>query len=307
MVLVAMGFAANPSLPYAVINMTSAGGLPLLSPPFIMLVIIAYAGYHILLRQEFIRSKTKPKSSSSSSSSSSRPPGGSSSSSGGSSKPPTTSADVRKGGAPPTSSSGRVGDPNPKLVSGGSGGDPRTNPSHKDFKQNYFLTMQGPGRPALVPFQAGLRPPPGSPEGTLWFNNVPDDAADLMAPPVDPDKVRSLTKNPWAGEMIEKEIELYKLKKRKIEEQERYEKVGNVLQSILGLMLCLVDMRLGLASIVFFLWRHFTGLHTQEGIDLEKELQKEKEALQKMMSEGKKSGSLSKNQLQDIQMKLSRL
>lgn len=34
--------------------------------------------------------------------------------------------------------------------------------------------MQGPGRPALVPFQDGLRPKDGDEEGGLWWGNVPD-------------------------------------------------------------------------------------------------------------------------------------
>lgn len=34
--------------------------------------------------------------------------------------------------------------------------------------------MQGPGRPALVPFQDGLRPGKGQAEGTMWWDNIPD-------------------------------------------------------------------------------------------------------------------------------------
>lgn len=36
------------------------------------------------------------------------------------------------------------------------------------------MTMQGPGRPALVPFQAGLRPKAGEAAGTMWWDNVPE-------------------------------------------------------------------------------------------------------------------------------------
>jgi hypothetical protein len=41
-----------------------------------------------------------------------------------------------------------------------------------------------------------------------------------MAPPVDPDKIRSLMKNPYAADMIGKDIELLKLKKRRKDEEE---------------------------------------------------------------------------------------
>lgn len=41
-----------------------------------------------------------------------------------------------------------------------------------------------------------------------------------MAPPLDSDKLRSLQKNPWAAEMIAKDIELLKIAKRKKEEEE---------------------------------------------------------------------------------------
>jgi hypothetical protein len=41
-----------------------------------------------------------------------------------------------------------------------------------------------------------------------------------MAPPVDPDKIKALMKNPYAADMIRKDIELLKLKKRRKEEEE---------------------------------------------------------------------------------------
>lgn len=41
-----------------------------------------------------------------------------------------------------------------------------------------------------------------------------------MAPPIDQDKIKALMKNPYAADMIEKDIELLKLKKRKKEEEE---------------------------------------------------------------------------------------
>lgn len=91
--------------------------------------------------------------------------------------------------------------------------------------------MQGPGRPALVPFQDGLRPKAGEAEGTMWWDNVPEgrdaqkikliaDAQQLMAPPLDPDQVRAMMKNPYLPDMIKQDISLLKLKKRKKEEEE---------------------------------------------------------------------------------------
>jgi hypothetical protein len=45
-------------------------------------------------------------------------------------------------------------------------------------------------------------------------------AEGLMAPPNDPEKMKSMVKNPWALEMIERDVELLKLNKRKKDEQE---------------------------------------------------------------------------------------
>jgi hypothetical protein len=41
-----------------------------------------------------------------------------------------------------------------------------------------------------------------------------------MAPPIDPEKLKAMMKNPWALEMVEKDLELLKLNKRKKEEEE---------------------------------------------------------------------------------------
>ncbi|WWC72135.1 uncharacterized protein I206_106095 [Kwoniella pini CBS 10737] len=167
----------------------------------LMLVVLgfAYIGYHVLTRQEAARGRTKALSKVKSSSSSSR------SSSSSTSQKPLSSSDVRAGGMPSSSSSSskRVGNPAPKQISGSSSKD---DPSSTSFRKNYFLTMQGPGRPALVPFQDGLRPK--------------KDAADLMAPPIDKEKLKAMMKNPWAGEMIEKDIQLLKIAKRQKEEEE---------------------------------------------------------------------------------------
>lgn len=69
-----------------------------------------------------------------------------------------------------------------------------------------------------------------------------------MAPPLDPDKLKAMTKNPWSAEMLEKEVELLKLTIKQKEEEERFEKVGNLLQTLLGVLLCLIDMRLGIGK-----------------------------------------------------------
>ncbi|ORX35375.1 hypothetical protein BD324DRAFT_93915 [Kockovaella imperatae] len=305
-VLLVMGFANNPSLPYAILSQshTVFGGMPdgtstipLFTPPMIMLVIVAYVGYHVLSRQEALRTRNKALAKAASKSSSS-------SSSSSSSKKPLSSSDIKSKGLP--SSSSRVGDPVPKHVSGGSELDPKKDPSSNLFQQNYFLTMQGPGRPALVPFQDGLRPKAGEAQGTLWWDNVPDDAEQLMAPPVDPANVRSLMKNPYALDMIEKDLELLKLQRQRKEEEERYEKVGGILQTMLGGLLCAVDMRLGVAAIVFFLYRHFTLLQATEHDDLKAAQDDEKKELMKRISEAKKAGA-DKMELQMLQRQVSRL
>ncbi|WVQ66855.1 uncharacterized protein L199_005046 [Kwoniella botswanensis] len=264
----------------------------------LVLVVLgfAYIGYHILTRQEAAQDRAKALAkakSSSSSSSSSR------SSSSSSSQKPLSSSDIRAGGMPSSSSSSkRVGNPAPKQISGSSSKD---DPSSLGFRKNYFLTMQGPGRPALVPFQDGLRPKKGDPAGTLCT-----DAADLMAPPLDKDKLKATMKNPWATEMIEKDIQLLKIAKAQKEEEERYSKVANLLQTILGFLLCAVDMRLGILAIVFFLWRHFTKLHDESMSDEKDALEKEKKEISEKLREAKKAG-MSSQEYAGLQMALERL
>nr|XP_019001297.1 uncharacterized protein I203_06002 [Kwoniella mangroviensis CBS 8507]OCF64758.1 hypothetical protein I203_06002 [Kwoniella mangroviensis CBS 8507] len=304
LVLVVLGFASHPSIPYSPFSINidgSVNSLPFLSPPLMMLVMIAYIGYHILTRQEAAQDRAKALAkakSSSSSSSSSR------SSSSSSSQKPLSSSDIRAGGMPSSSSSSkRVGNPAPKQISGLSS---KEDPSSLGFRKNYFLTMQGPGRPALVPFQDGLRPKKGDPAATLWWDNVPDDAADLMAPPLDKDKLKATMKNPWATEMIEKDIQLLKIAKAQKEEEERYSKVANLLQTILGFLLCAVDMRLGTLAIVFFLWRHFTKLHDESMSDEKDALDKEKKEISEKLREAKKAG-MSSQEYAGLQMALERL
>lgn len=41
-----------------------------------------------------------------------------------------------------------------------------------------------------------------------------------MAPPVDPSRMAAMMKNPWLPDIIEKDIQLLKLNKRKKEEEE---------------------------------------------------------------------------------------
>ena len=52
------------------------------------------------------------------------------------------------------------------------------------------------------------------------FESLISDAEGLMAPPLDPDKLKAMMKNPFAADMIGKDIELLKLKQRKKEEEE---------------------------------------------------------------------------------------
>ncbi|WWC64727.1 uncharacterized protein I303_107338 [Kwoniella dejecticola CBS 10117] len=205
-------------------------------------------------------SKVKSSSSSSKSSSSS---GSSPSSS--SSQKPLSSSDIRAGGMPSSSSSSkRVGNPAPKQVSG------KDDPSSTSFRKNYFLTMQGPGRPALVPFQDGLRPKKGDPAGTLWWDNVPD----------------ATMKNPWAGEMIEKDIQLLKIAKRQKEEEE-----GQLMIEV---------------AIVFFLWRHFTKLHDESLSDEKDAIEKEKKEIMEKLREARKAG-MNSQEYAGLQMALDRL
>ncbi|WVO15062.1 hypothetical protein L204_102706 [Cryptococcus depauperatus] len=298
--LVVMGLASHPSFPYSPFA-TSTGPdgsqtmshLPFLSPPFIMIIIVAYLGYYILRRQEAERdrlqalaAKAKPKSSSSSSS-----------------QKPLSSADVRDGKMAVPSNK-RVGDPTPKQVSGSSSS--RNDPSSTSFRKNYFMTMQGPGRPALVPFQDGLRPKKGEAEGTMWWDNVPDDAKDLMAPPIDKSKLKASLKNPWQMEMLKKDIQLLKIAKTQKEEEERYAKVANLLQTMLGFLLCAADMRLGVMLIVFFLWKHFTSLHSEQLAEEEDAIEKEKREIIEKIRGARKSG-MNRQEVMSLQNDLERL
>ncbi|KAL7419177.1 hypothetical protein Q5752_006014 [Cryptotrichosporon argae] len=317
-VLVIMGFASNPDMipwnPFAAAGYGGPGlggsvtNIPLFSPPMVMLVVVAYAGYYLLSRQaaerERLKTLAKAASSSSSSSSSSK-----SSSSSSSSSKAASSADVRAGKAgPSSSSSSKTGSPAPKQVSGKPAADPRTDPASAGYRGNYFLTMQGPGRPALVPFQAGLRPKKGATEGTMWWDNVPEDAKDLMAPPVDPKKAKQTVINPYIVEMIGQDIELLKLRKQQREEDERYAKVTQLMQTILAFLLCLVDMRLGVLAFVYFLWAHFSALHARDLADDEDEIEKEKKALEKAIKEARASvDSADQRRIRELQKQLKRL
>lgn len=106
----------------------------------------------------------------------------------------------------------------------------------------------------------------------------------------------------------------------------RFEKVGNILQTLLGLLLCLVDMRLGIGksssvqssfsrkrnirtvlaltltpvAIVFFLWRHYTIQHERENDNAKEEREKEKKDISKKLSEAKKGGA-SRHEIAELQ------
>jgi hypothetical protein len=179
-----------------------------------MLVFIAYFGFHLLKRQEAERNRqnalAKAKSKSKSSSSASSAPR---------SRSAMTSEQVRaRGGLQESKSQNpRTGNPGPRQVSKSN----RNDPSSNTFKGNYFMTMQGPGRPALVPFQSGLRPKEGSEAGTMWWDNVPDSAKELMAPPVDAETAKNMAKmvNPWAADATLKDIQLLTMEKERREEE----------------------------------------------------------------------------------------
>lgn len=99
----------------------------------------------------------------------------------------------------------------------------------------------------------------------------------------------------------------------------RYEKVANMLQTLLGLLLCLVDMRLGMrkshprlrsppVAFVFFLWRHYTTAHSRDISDTKDAIEKEKAELKKKISEAKKSSDSNDGALlSQLQQQLDRL
>lgn len=157
--------ASAPSIPWS-LTPGSLTAIPLFSPATMLLVFVAYFGYHVLKRQEGQRDRQKALAKAAAKSKSS-----SSSSSSSSSRSALTSKDIRDKGMPSSSSStSKTGHPGPKQVSKSSKEDPSSNA----FQGNYFMTMQGPGRPALVPFQSGLRPKAGAEASTMWWDNVPE-------------------------------------------------------------------------------------------------------------------------------------
>lgn len=170
---------AQPNVSFGgVLGPTSTGGsYPLFSPLFVVLVIIAYVGYVILERQKAARerqeaeekAKAKAKASAKSKSSSS------SSSSTSTSQKPLTSKDVANG-LPPSKTSSSVPLKGPTAPKAVSKTGTSTAVTQFGLQKHYFLTMQGPGRPALVPFQHGLKPKEGEADSTMWWDNVPDGA-----------------------------------------------------------------------------------------------------------------------------------
>lgn len=158
----AQQWAQQPSFPYPapVAAPSPSASSPFPTPPLVFLILIAFAGYHILRRQESARDRSKVLAKEAAKAAKVDA----------AEIKALSSKDVRAGGLP---SSGAVGNPAPKQISG-KGGDPRKDPSSTSFRKNYFMTMQGPGRPALVPFQDGLRPKRGEAEGTMWWDNVPE-------------------------------------------------------------------------------------------------------------------------------------
>lgn len=145
------------------------------------------------------------------------------------------------------------------------------------------------------------------------------DAKDLMAAPLPADQLKALMKNPWNEEMLKKDIELLKLTQQHKEEQERFEKVGNVLHALLSGLLSLVDVRLGLgefrlcyadiASFTFFLWRYFTAAHRKELDDEKDHIEKEKADLLKRIKEAMKAApdSSAASSIRGMQGQLARM
>lgn len=137
-----------------------------------MLVIVAYVGYVVLERQKAARERQeaedKAKAKAKATAAAKAKPSSSSSSA---SQKPLTSKDVAKGLPPSKSSSSSKGPSPPKAVSKSGSSSAVT---QFGLQKHYFLTMQGPGRPALVPFQHGLKPKEGEADSTMWWDNVPD-------------------------------------------------------------------------------------------------------------------------------------
>ncbi|WWC72134.1 uncharacterized protein I206_106094 [Kwoniella pini CBS 10737] len=86
----------------------------------------------------------------------------------------------------------------------------------------------------------------------------------------------------------------------------RYSKVANLLQTMLGFLLCAVDMRLGVLAIVFFLWRHFTKLHDESLSDEKDAIEKEKKEIMEKLRDAKKAG-MNSQEYMGLQMALERL
>lgn len=62
----------------------------------------------------------------------------------------------------------------------------------------------------------------------------------------------------------------------------------------------------GAVSIVFFLWRHFSTLHTKSLTEDKDEIEEQKRDLMKRLSEAKKAGA-TKEEMMQLQMELQHL
>ncbi|KAG7530550.1 hypothetical protein FFLO_04976 [Filobasidium floriforme] len=137
-------------------------------------------------------------------------------------------------------------------------------------KTQYFLTMNGPGRPALVPFPRGFKAADDSPDGTLWWNNVDNlDIKDMMVPQGPPAKSsREERKEKEASKHVQPpgtlSAEEIRARAPMEQEMERYEKVMVIMQCILALLLCFIDQRLGLGLLALFLFFHFRSEKEKE-------------------------------------------
>lgn len=78
------------------------------------------------------------------------------------------------------------------------------------------------------------------------------------------------------------------------------------MQSLLGFLLCAVDMRLGVATVMFFLLRHFRNEQAREKSDEKAAMDKEKADLMKQLKEAKAAG-LSSREMAALQGRLAAL
>ncbi|KAI5455426.1 hypothetical protein NCC49_000236 [Naganishia albida] len=250
MVLIIVGLISDPA---------TTGIPPILTPGMTMVLIVAYIGYRLMEHQKEAEKRAREAPA--------KAPAPSSSAALAARQKEKEIEKVKASGTQVTTKEDLLKDQE-RLRAKASSTSKDVRAATK--KTQYFLTMNGPGRPALVPFPRGFKAREGAPDGTLWWNNVANlKVEDMMVQPAAPAKSsreerkeKEATKHVQPPGTISAEEITARLPMER--EMERYERVMMIMQCILALLLCFIDQRLGLMLLAFFLFSHFRSEKEKE-------------------------------------------